>query len=256
MQHEELCRIEGTSLKFLEIPLSTIYEIIMGTANITCKLTNLGKFKCYTKSGSKIVYEDDGLNKLQSFIIFPNKTTLSTGECEYTIGLTGQLEYQHPWVDWTYTVPSNAIKGTTYSYTMTGSAFGLSNYKGAIVFGVPSKTWSWDLPNYYIKIFPEIKTYLSGDTPHRDFYLAVTYMLPSSTSIIVKGTLSYKIIIPETGMETTDQYVLNKTCTSINFNNILVSSSSGRNLREYKTISWSNTSTSTNSIGVNAEFSI
>ena len=129
----------------MEIPLSTIYEIIMGTANITCKLTNLGKFKCYTKSGSKIVYEDDGLNKLQSFIIFPNKTTLSTGECEYTIGLTGQLEYQHPWVDWTYTVPSNAIKGTTYSYTMTGSAFGLSNYKGAIVFGVPSKTWSWDI---------------------------------------------------------------------------------------------------------------
>ena len=50
----------------------------MGTANISCKLTNLGKFKCYTKSGSKIVYEDDGygLNKLQSFIIFPNKTTL------------------------------------------------------------------------------------------------------------------------------------------------------------------------------------
>lgn len=45
MQHEELCRIEGTSLKILEIPLSTIYEIIMATT------------RCYTKSGSVEKYE-------------------------------------------------------------------------------------------------------------------------------------------------------------------------------------------------------
>lgn len=128
----------------------------MGTAGITCDLSNLNRFKCYTKSGSKIVYEDDGLTKTQSFIIFPNKTTLSTGECEYTIGLTGKLEDQHPWVDWTYTVPSNAIKGTTYSYTITGGPINLSNYKGAIVTGVPSKTWSWSIGNPSITIHVNI----------------------------------------------------------------------------------------------------
>ena len=53
----------------------------MGTANVSCGLSNLRKFKCYTQSGSKKVYEDDGLTKEQSFIIFQNKTTLSTGEC-------------------------------------------------------------------------------------------------------------------------------------------------------------------------------
>ena len=117
----------------------------MGTASVTCSLSNLNKFKCYTQSGSKKVYEDDGLTKGQSFIIFPNKTTLSTGECEYTIGLTGKLDDQHPWVDWTYTPPSDAVKGTTYSYKMTGNPIPLSNYKGAIVTGIPTKEWTWDI---------------------------------------------------------------------------------------------------------------
>ena len=116
----------------------------MGTASVTCSLSNLGKFKCYTQSGSKKVYEDDGLTKTQSFIIFQNKTTLSTGECEYTIGLrsTSDLNGQHPWKDWTYTVPSNAVPGTTYSYTMTGESMPLSNYKGVLVTGIPTKKWT------------------------------------------------------------------------------------------------------------------
>ena len=117
----------------------------MGTASVTCSLSNLNKFKCYTQSGSKKVYEDDGLTKEQSFIIFPNKTTLSTGECEYTIGLTGKLEDQHPWIDWTYTPPSDAIVGTTYSYEMTGEPMTLSNYKGVLVTGIPTKKWTWDI---------------------------------------------------------------------------------------------------------------
>ena len=119
----------------------------MGTANVTCGLSNLGKFKCYTQSGSKKVYEDDGLTKEQSFIIFQNKTTLSTGECEYTIGLrlTSDLNGQHPWKDWTYTVPSNAVRGTTYSYEMTGEPMPLSNYKGVLVTGIPTKKWTWDI---------------------------------------------------------------------------------------------------------------
>ena len=54
MQHEELCRIEGTSLKILEIPLSTIYEIIMATA------------RCYTKSGSVEKYESNLWSNLGS----------------------------------------------------------------------------------------------------------------------------------------------------------------------------------------------
>ncbi len=110
-----------------------------------CSLSNLNKFKCYTQSGSKKVYEDDGLTKGQSFIIFPNKTTLSTGECEYTIGLTGKLDDQHPWKDWTYTPPSDAVVGTTYSYEMTGEPMTLSNYKGVLVTGIPSKKWTWDI---------------------------------------------------------------------------------------------------------------
>lgn len=130
----------------MEIPLSIIYEVIMGTVNTSCKLSNLGKFKCYTKSGSKIVYEDDGLTKGQSFIIFPNKTILSTGECEYTIGLTGNLEDNYPWKNWTYTgYPNNAIPGNTYSYKIEGAPIILSNYNGVTVTGIPSKTWSWDL---------------------------------------------------------------------------------------------------------------
>ena len=124
----------------------------MGTANVTCSLSNLGKFKCYTQSGSKKVYEDDGLTKEQSFIIFQNKTTLSTGECEYTIGLrsTSDLNGQHPWKDWTYTVPSNAVPGTTYSYTMTGEPMPLSNYKGVLVTGIPSKKWTWDIQTRHV----------------------------------------------------------------------------------------------------------
>lgn len=117
----------------------------MGTAHISCSLSNLNKFKCYTQSGSKKVYEDDGLTKAQSFIIFPNKTTLSTGECEYTIGLTGKLEDNYPWKGWTYTVPSNAVPGYDYTYEIKGSPMVLSNYKGATVTGVPTKRWSWDI---------------------------------------------------------------------------------------------------------------
>lgn len=122
----------------------------MGTASISCSLSNLNKFKCYTQSGSKKVYEDDGLTKAQSFIIFPNKTTLSTGECEYTIGLTGKLEDQHPWIDWTYTPPSDAVMGTTYSYEMTGGPMALSNYKGVIVTGIPTKKWTWDIQTTHV----------------------------------------------------------------------------------------------------------
>lgn len=117
----------------------------MGKIVPVCSLSNLSKFKCYTQSGSKKVYEDDGLTKAQSFIIFPNKTTLSTGECEYTIGLTGKLEDQHPWIDWTYTPPSDAVVGTTYSYKMTGEHMALSNYKGVLVTGIPTKKWTWDI---------------------------------------------------------------------------------------------------------------
>lgn len=117
----------------------------MGETASVCSLSNLSKFKCYTQSGSKKVYEDDGLTKTQSFIIFPTKTTLSTGECEYTIGLTGKLEDQHPWIDWTYTPPSGAVVGTTYSYKMTGDPIILSNYKGALVTGIPTKKWTWDI---------------------------------------------------------------------------------------------------------------
>ena len=117
----------------------------MGKIEPVCSLSNLNKFKCYTKSGLKKVYEDDGLTKGQSFIIFPIKTTLSTGECEYTIGLTGKLDDQHPWIDWTYTVPSDAVPGTTYSYEMTGEPMPLSNYKGVLVTGIPSKKWTWDI---------------------------------------------------------------------------------------------------------------
>ena len=122
----------------------------MGTASVTCSLSNLGKFKCYTKSGDKILYEDDGLTKEQSFITFPNKTTLSTGECEYTIGLTGNLKDQHPWIDWTYTPPSDAVVGTTYSYEMTGEPIPLSNYKGVLVTGIPTKKWTWDIQTRHV----------------------------------------------------------------------------------------------------------
>lgn len=129
-------------------------------------LSNLGKHKCYTQSGSKKVYEDDGLTKEQSFIIFPNQTTLSTGECEYIIGLKRGLENQHPWVDWTYTPPSNAIEGTTYSYTMTGEPIPLSNYKGVIVTGVPTKKWTWDIQTiqttYAIYLSCRLELYSSG----------------------------------------------------------------------------------------------
>ena len=133
----------------------------MGTASVTCSLSNLGKFKCYTKSGDKILYENDGLTKAQSFITFPNKTTLSTGECEYTIGLTGDLKYQHPWIDWTYTPPSNAVVGTTYSYEMTGEPMPLSNYKGVLVTGMPTKKWTWDIQTRHV-INLSCSIYLSG----------------------------------------------------------------------------------------------
>lgn len=124
----------------------------MGTANITCHLSNLNKFKCYTKSGSKILYEDDGLVAEQTFVIFPNKTILSTGECEYTIGLTGKLDDQNPWKSWSYTVPSTAVPGNDFSYTITGKEIALSFYKGKYVLGVPSKTWSWSINHISIRI--------------------------------------------------------------------------------------------------------
>lgn len=120
----------------------------MGNTYISCDLTkfNSSKFKCYTQSGNKKVYEDDGLTKGQSFIIFPIKTTLSTGECEYTMGLTGQLEDNYPWKSWSYSgYPNDAVPGNTYSYTIKGSPMVLSNYKGVTVTGIPSKTWSWDI---------------------------------------------------------------------------------------------------------------
>lgn len=120
----------------------------MGNTYISCDLTkfNSSKFKCYTQSGNKKVYEDDGLTKGQSFIIFPIKTTLSTGECEYTMGLTGKLEDNYPWKSWSYSgYPNDAVPGNTYSYTIKGSPMVLSNYKGVTVTGIPSKTWSWDI---------------------------------------------------------------------------------------------------------------
>lgn len=129
-----------------------------------CSLSNLNnKFKCYTQSGSKKVYEDDGLTKAQSFIVFRNKTTLSTGECEYTIGLTGALKDQYPWKDWTYTPPSDAVVGTTYSYEMTGEPMPLSNYKGVLVTGIPTKKWTWDIQTrHVIHLSCNINLYAGG----------------------------------------------------------------------------------------------
>ena len=170
----------------------------MGTATVTCSLSNLGKFKCYTQSGSKKVYENDGLTKTQSFIIFPNKTTLSTGECEYTIGLTGDLNAQHPWIDWTYTVPSNAIPGTTYSYTMTGNSMPLSNYKGAIVNGIPTKKWTWDIKNIeiiHIQVSISVNGYNNGG------YVAFSCSVSSDKNVsdILQNSsisLSWKVVTP------------------------------------------------------------
>ena len=168
----------------------------MGTATVSCSLSNLGKFKCYTQSGSKKVYENDGLTKTQSFIIFPNKTTLSTGECEYTIGLTGDLHAQHPWIDWTYTVPSNAIPGTTYSYTMTGNSMPLSNYKGAIVNGIPTKKWSWDIQEIiHIQVSILVNGYNNGG--HVAFSCSVSS--DKNVSDILQNSsisLSWKAVTP------------------------------------------------------------
>ena len=170
----------------------------MGKAIVTCSLSNLGKFKCYTKSGDKIRYEDDGLTKTQSFIIFPNKTTLSTGECEYTIGLTGKLDDQHPWIDWTYTPPSNAVEGTTYSYKMTGSPMPLSNYKGAIVTGIPTKKWSWDIKNIeiiHIQVSISVNGYNNGG--HVAFSCSVSS--DKNVSDILQNSsisLSWKAVTP------------------------------------------------------------
>ena len=170
----------------------------MGTATVTCSLSNLGKFKCYTQSGSKKVYENDGLTKTQSFIIFPNKTTLSTGECEYTIGLTGDLHAQHPWIDWTYTVPSNAIPGTTYSYTMTGNSMPLSNYKGAIVNGIPTKKWTWDIKNIEI-IHIQVNILVNGY--NSDGHVEFVYSVSSDkdvNDILQNSSISllYKVVTP------------------------------------------------------------
>lgn len=170
----------------------------MGTATVSCSLSNLGKFKCYTQSGSKKVYEDDGLTKAQSFIIFPNKTTLSTGECEYTIGVTGDLNAQHPWIDWTYTVPSNATPGTTYSYTMTGGPMPLSNYKGAIVNGIPTKKWTWDIKNIeiiHIQVSISVNGYNNGG--HVAFSCSVSS--DKNVSDILQNSsisLSWKAVTP------------------------------------------------------------
>ena len=170
----------------------------MGTATVTCSLSNLGKFKCYTKSGDKIRYEDDGLTKTQSFIIFPNKTTLSTGECEYTIGLTGDLHDQHPWIDWTYTVPSNAIPGTTYSYTMTGNSMPLSNYKGAIVSGVPTKKWTWDIKNIEI-IHIQVSISVNGHNNGGHVAFSCSVSSDKNVSDILQNSsisLSWKAVTP------------------------------------------------------------
>ena len=170
----------------------------MGKAIVTCSLSNLGKFKCYTKSGDKIRYEDDGLTKTQSFIIFPNKTTLSTGECEYTIGLTGKLDDQHPWVDWTYTPPSNTVEGSTYSYKMTGAPMPLSNYKGAIVTGIPTKKWSWDIKNIeiiHIQVSISVNGYNNGG--HVAFSCSVSS--DKNVSDILQNSsisLSWKAVTP------------------------------------------------------------
>lgn len=170
----------------------------MGKAIVTCSLSNLGKFKCYTKSGDKIRYEDDGLTKTQSFIMFPNKTTLSTGECEYTIGLTGKLDDQHPWVDWTYTPPSNAVEGSTYSYKMTGDPMPLSNYKGAIVTGIPTKKWSWDIKNIeiiHIQVSISVNGYNNGG--HVAFSCSVSS--DKNVSDILQNSsisLSWKAVTP------------------------------------------------------------
>ena len=170
----------------------------MGKAIVTCSLSNLGKFKCYTKSGDKIRYEDDGLTKTQSFIIFPNKTTLSTGECEYTIGLTGKLDDHHPWIDWTYTPPSNAVEGSTYSYKMTGGPMTLSNYKGAIVTGIPTKKWSWDIKNIeiiHIQVSISVNGYNNGG--HVAFSCSVSS--DKNVSDILQNSsisLSWKAVTP------------------------------------------------------------
>ena len=170
----------------------------MGKISPICSLSNLGKFKCYTQSGSKKVYEDDGLTKTQSFIIFPNKTTLSTGECEYTIGLTGKLDDQHPWIDWTYTPPSNAVEGSTYSYKMTGGPMPLSNYKGAIVTGIPTKKWSWDIKNIeiiHIQVSISVNGYNNGG--HVAFSCSVSS--DKNVSDILQNSsisLSWKAVTP------------------------------------------------------------
>ena len=170
----------------------------MGKIAPICSLSNLGKFKCYTQSGSKKVYEDDGLTKTQSFIIFPNKTTLSTGECEYTIGLTGKLDDHHPWIDWTYTQQSNAVEGSTYSYKMTGGPMPLSNYQGAIVTGIPTKKWTWDIKNIeiiHIQVSISVNGYNNGG--HVAFSCSVSS--DKNVSDILQNSsisLSWKAVTP------------------------------------------------------------
>lgn len=105
--------------------------------------------KCYTQSGSKKEY-DGTLEAKQRYVIFTEEST-TNGEHIYRISNNGSFNGDNgDYSKWealsTYTLPTEAIKGTDFEHIVYGNAnVLLSDYHGVRVYGTPQVIYRWSI---------------------------------------------------------------------------------------------------------------
>ena len=116
----------------------------------TYLVTNIqgSQFSCFTQSGEEKEY-DGTLSAEQGYVVITDEST-TNGVHKYRIGNSGNFNGDNgDYSKWeslpTYTLPSGAVEGYTYSHTEYGEYIPLTDYHGQTVNGQIYCEWHWDI---------------------------------------------------------------------------------------------------------------
>ena len=106
------------------------------------------QFSCFTQSGEEKEY-DGTLSAEQGYVVITDEST-TNGVHKYRIGNNGNFNGDNgDYSKWeslpTYTLPSGAVEGNTYSHIEYGEYIPLTDYHGQTVDGQIYCNWHWDI---------------------------------------------------------------------------------------------------------------
>lgn len=133
-------------------------------------VTNIqgGQFSCFTQSGEEKEY-DGTLSAEQGYVVITDEST-TNGVHKYRIGNNGNFNGDNgDYSKWeslpTYTLPSGAVEGYSYSHTEYGEYIPLTDYHGQTVNGQIYCEWHWDIKTVKtitIKVSISVNGYNNG----------------------------------------------------------------------------------------------